>query len=161
MLHEWCSHHEKWFLNWPFEFRERADIAENVEFNLAHEKQLNVERRNAADDETTFRRFNDAVDKKENAERRARDQYFAVEGYFCHLVSNLDNVGQRTLTVGGMITIELIPSLTGLKSLVSAHTNSNKFSCLAKSHPVRLYCGWVIFVFGNSNRYAIETSWTV
>ena len=64
----------------PFNFREKADLAENAEFNVAHERQVNAERRNAADDDATFRRYNDGVEKKENQERRARDQYFSVEG---------------------------------------------------------------------------------
>ncbi len=63
-----------------FDFREKADNAENNEFNMAHERQLNAERRNAADEDTTFRRYNDGVEKKETMERRARDNYFSVEG---------------------------------------------------------------------------------
>ena len=63
-----------------FGLREKADLAENAEFNVTHERQLNTERRNVADDDATFRRYNDSVEKKESQERRARDQYFSVEG---------------------------------------------------------------------------------
>ena len=44
----------------------------------------------------------------------------------------------RTLAVVGSITVWLASSFTGLDSVVAVHTNSNIFSCLVKSNPVKL-----------------------
>ena len=42
-------------------------------------------------------------------------------------------INQRTLTVGGSITLQLVSTLTDLDSVALPHTNNNIFSCFVKS----------------------------
>ncbi len=72
-----CSKKQKPF--W-LHFREKQELAANSEFNAEHHRQQEVERRNAAETESTFQTYQDGVAQKETSERRSRDAYFNVEG---------------------------------------------------------------------------------
>ena len=56
----------------------------------------------------------------------------------CIKNSSQDGFRQRTLIVGGSITVLLVSSFTGIDSNTSLHTNYNTFSCLVESDPVTL-----------------------
>ena len=47
-------------------------------------------------------------------------------------------IDQRTLTIGGKITEQLISSLTGLDLVALLRSNNNISSCLVESNPVKL-----------------------
>ena len=45
---------------------------------------------------------------------------------------------QRTLTIGGSITVQLVSSLPGLDSVIYVHTNNNILSSFVELKPVKL-----------------------
>ena len=57
---------------------------------------------------------------------------------FYHRVKQIRSIVQRTLTIGGSITVQLVTNFISFDSTASMHTNNNQFSILGKSSLVKL-----------------------
>ena len=61
--------------------------------------------------------------------------------------SQLIRCEKKTMTVGGSITVWLIPSFTSLDSTAPLHTNNNIFPFLVKSNLVQLETSCTVILF--------------